>query len=242
MDVKFSALFYSKYSPNSTKLIKLINELTSIFVDIFKIKLICIDNEEIRKRILSSKNIKITYVPCILITYNDGGIEKYEGSDAFEWAESIINRFSTENENEENLEKQNIETEENIIIDEQPPIINQSKKQSNKKPIKQPPKEELTQLEDLEDLEELDEKPVYKNKSKNSNYTSIDDIDTEDENEDDIQDEIQDENNIQNLSNNNSKDKTALMIKKNSLLSLATQMQKSREDFVSKTDNKNKLK
>lgn len=239
MDIKFSVLIYSKYSPNSTKLIKLINELSTIFVDIFNIKLTCIDNENIRKQILSSKNIKITYVPSILIIYTDGGIEKYEGNDAFDWVESIILKYSPQKE--ENLEKQNIYNEETIyneenILEEQP--IKQSVKNSNKQFSKQPVKKIVKQSleQELEDLEELDEKSAYKkksNNSKNTNYTSIDDIDTEDEDEEeDLQHEI--------LINNNHVDKSASTIKKNSLISLATEMQKSREDFVSKTD-KNKL-
>jgi len=71
-------LFWSKYSANSKKIINLMNQYNA------KIESICIDNEEVRKRIAKDKKIGISVVPTILALYQNGVIEKYEGEKAFE--------------------------------------------------------------------------------------------------------------------------------------------------------------
>jgi hypothetical protein len=71
-------LFWSKYSANSKKIINLMNQYNA------KIESICIDNEEVRKRIAKDEKIGISVVPTILALYQNGVIEKYEGEKAFE--------------------------------------------------------------------------------------------------------------------------------------------------------------
>ena len=93
MSIKFTILLYSKYSPASKKIMKIIDDSTVDFTKYTKIASVCIDNEDIRQQIINSK-IDILYVPCILIVYEDGGIEKYEGEDAFKWVEDIIQKYS----------------------------------------------------------------------------------------------------------------------------------------------------
>ena len=93
MSIKFTILLYSKYSKFSTNIISTVNQYQSIFVENFNMKTLCIDNENIRKRVLNSKKISITCVPSILVIYEDGGVEKYENNDAFNWVEEIIKRF-----------------------------------------------------------------------------------------------------------------------------------------------------
>ncbi len=61
------------------------------FGNITGMKPVCIDNEKIRKRLNHSSNkIKVTSVPCILITRDDGSVEQYEGQTAFDWVNNII--------------------------------------------------------------------------------------------------------------------------------------------------------
>ena len=43
-----------------------------------------------------SNNIDIKFVPCILVVYPDGGVEKYEGSAAFRWVESVVRQYAPE--------------------------------------------------------------------------------------------------------------------------------------------------
>ena len=90
METTNTILMYSKYSKYSNTFIELLESSNIDFVKVTGLNIICIDNENIRKRIIDSKNVQIQNVPCILIVYNDGGVEKYEGSDAFKWAEDII--------------------------------------------------------------------------------------------------------------------------------------------------------
>ena len=54
---------------------------------------VCIDNELIRKQILKPNKIEILTVPCILIVYNTGSVEKYEGGSAFEWIEETVSKY-----------------------------------------------------------------------------------------------------------------------------------------------------
>lgn len=66
-------------------------------VDIFSktgLQALCIDNENVRRRIRQNRSIEITTVPCILTIYSDGGVEKYEGAHSFRWIEEVINRFA----------------------------------------------------------------------------------------------------------------------------------------------------
>ena len=71
-------LFWSKYSSHSKKLITLMNQYNA------HIEKVCVDNSDIRNRILNDKRITISVVPTILAVYTNGIIEKYEGEKAFE--------------------------------------------------------------------------------------------------------------------------------------------------------------
>ena len=76
---------------------KLISILSSCQLDLkvlVGLSTVCIDNKEIRKQILQKNNkIEILSVPCILIVYHTGEVEKYEGESAFEWIEETINKY-----------------------------------------------------------------------------------------------------------------------------------------------------
>ena len=86
----YTVLLYSKYSEFSKNLIKQIENSSFDFVNKKNLSTVCIDNDEIRSRILASNNMDIKNVPCILIIYEDGVVEKYEGDDAFKWVEDSI--------------------------------------------------------------------------------------------------------------------------------------------------------
>jgi hypothetical protein len=55
---------------------------------------VCIDNQDIRKRLLKNGKIEISVVPCILIVYRSGGVEKYEGDAAFQWIDEAVSKYS----------------------------------------------------------------------------------------------------------------------------------------------------
>lgn len=93
MDFSSCILLHSKYSNTSNSLIKYIKTCGINFDEIVKLQYVCVDNEEIRNRILKNTQIQIETVPCILLIYNDGGVEKYEGSDVFEWCKEVVKEF-----------------------------------------------------------------------------------------------------------------------------------------------------
>ncbi len=87
---RFSTLIYSKYSANSTKFLELIKNSGVDFTNLLKLELLCIDNQTIRNRIMKNTKIDIKSVPCVLIVFPDGNIEKYDGDSVFNWASTII--------------------------------------------------------------------------------------------------------------------------------------------------------
>lgn len=89
MEPQFSVLIYSKYSPNCKK-------ITTLLADSginLNLQPLCIDNEQIRKRIKGNKQLDVEVVPCILCLFPNGAVEKYEGSHAFNWIETIISQL-----------------------------------------------------------------------------------------------------------------------------------------------------
>jgi hypothetical protein len=119
MNQQYSVLFYSQYSPNCKRILNLIENSKIDFTLLFNLTNVCIDNAEIRNRILKSTNIKINNVPCLLTIYPDGGVEKYEGSHTFNWFEEIIDKY-----NKINLKQNEIPT--STISFNTPPIQAQS--------------------------------------------------------------------------------------------------------------------
>ena len=78
-------LFFSKYSNLSEKFLNMIKNYPKNIIEVLNISTVCIDNENIRKRILKSKNIKIQSVPSLLIITNSGEISLFENQTLFEW-------------------------------------------------------------------------------------------------------------------------------------------------------------
>ena len=72
---------------------KIMSVLSSSPVDlgtVVNLNAVCVDNKEIRERITKANKFEITTVPCILIVYREGAVEKYEGVKAFEWVDETI--------------------------------------------------------------------------------------------------------------------------------------------------------
>ena len=86
-------LLYSKYSARSKQLMDYINKSGVDLTNVIKLQSLCVDNKEVRTRITKNTQIGISSVPCILLIYQDGGIEKYEGISVFNWCEEVIKQF-----------------------------------------------------------------------------------------------------------------------------------------------------
>lgn len=81
-------MIYSKYSPSCDKLLQLINPVLDF-------RKICIDNNNVRQLVLTDpKNYNIRQVPCILVFYSNGVMNKYEGEEAFRWAHDTIEKMT----------------------------------------------------------------------------------------------------------------------------------------------------
>lgn len=76
---------------------KLMSALSSCPVDLgatVGLNPVCIDNEDVRKRLLKNGKIEVSIVPCVLIVYRTGGVEKYEGNAAFQWIEEAVSKYA----------------------------------------------------------------------------------------------------------------------------------------------------
>jgi hypothetical protein len=74
---------FSKYSKACNSFTDLINS-----ANIDYLSPVCVDNKEVRNRILNSK-FNIQSLPCLLFIYSVGNIEKFEGDSCFRWAEEL---------------------------------------------------------------------------------------------------------------------------------------------------------
>ena len=237
MSIKFTILLYSKYSKFSTNIISTVNQYQSIFVENFNMKTLCIDNENIRKRVLNSKKISITCVPSILVIYEDGGVEKYDNNDAFNWVEEIIKRFMFLQKQQEtpipssNVKEQELYSEE--ILEED---LEDSTIDIPQPPPKQQVKSRSKSIPKVKHNKNKQEKKQIQSKNNKipSNKTSIEDLEELELelDEEDIQENFEFKPEpIEQVESTN-----ALSEKRNDLLSLAAEMQKSRDSFVDNTD------
>ena len=93
MEPQHSVFLYSKYSPSCKRLITFL-ESNGIDAGNLNLQFLCVDNDKVRTRIMNAENFDVTAVPCILIIFPDGGVEKYEGPHAFRWIEEIVSRLT----------------------------------------------------------------------------------------------------------------------------------------------------
>lgn len=239
-------LLYSKYSQFSINLIEIVNKYQ---VPLLKL---CIDNKNIRRKISSSKQIKINYVPCILSLYSDGKVEQYEGESAFQWVlvyvEKLAKELSEKQSNIVNIESNIMDKQINTYSDSK----NSKKGKISKKQVINETDEESVISNDSEELEEIEK--IQNNKSKlrknkvgkkidkidkkekkvvkfaeNTPIEALDVIDSDIEPTKILNDDFEDERDTKTKE---------LPIKTNSLMQAAMEMQKLRETDAEK-ENKN---
>jgi hypothetical protein len=174
MEPQLSVLLYSKYSSSSKRLMNIMNTSNVDFTNKFALQTLCIDNEQIRNRVIKNKQIEITTVPCILLTFPDGGVEKYDGIYVFEWVEGIIRQFTKPVQNvpkiSEEEEKWRIQRAiEQKTVQEQK-ILQEYEKSKNIEKNEQ-------ENESKPQQQSSKRKPVNKTLPSNSGVTSIDDLD-----------------------------------------------------------------
>lgn len=252
MDIKLTIYLHSKYSENSKKFMDILKQVPENILFNMKFNSICVDNEKIRKSILNSTQMNIKVVPCILVIYNDGGVQKYEGPDAFIWLEDIIAKINADIEKEQQIlyEKQLIEQEKQQIIIEKKKLEEFHAAQQRSKVSSQNIKYEGEVEDEIEDEieieleEESQPQPISKKKKVYEKIkklppkkmvppqykkTSIEELESETEEYTENGEEELGEifENIESEREDTKKD--ALSLKKESLMSAAMAMQKSRE-------------
>ena len=156
-------LLYSNFSRSCLRLLDTVDELNQFI----KLDLLCIDNKDVRKRIISSKTFEIKKVPCLLIL-NDTTVEKYEGEKVFQWMSEIVENFKSQlgkqtetkqnrihskgqvkKVDEEEEVKQEVDEEENHEVEQKKEVRVQNKSRKSKI--------NMTRIEDLDDVEEENE-------------------------------------------------------------------------------------
>lgn len=92
MEYHLCILLYSKFSASSKQIFSIIDSYPN-FSSIIGLSTLCIDNEEIRQRLYKSTKLSISTVPCLLLVYKTGAVEKYEGKQSFQWIEENIKKY-----------------------------------------------------------------------------------------------------------------------------------------------------
>jgi hypothetical protein len=84
--VRFMTLIWSRHESNSAKLFQMLQGNPNV-------RTLCFDNAETRKRVQSSSNVAIKYIPTILAVYNSGKIDKFETlPELFEMAHMLVRK------------------------------------------------------------------------------------------------------------------------------------------------------
>ena len=187
MEFNSSILLYSKYSVSSKKLIDFINSSGIDLTNLIKLQLLCIDNEEVRKRIIKNKQIDITSVPCLLLIYQDGGLEKYDSDAVFKWFEQIIKKNidqrvdqRVDQKVDQRVVKRVDQRADQRIENISEEIVKNEPERTNKKYVSEKKK--------LKKEEEKNRKN-FENRNKTKAVTSIDDLISEEDNVENIVEE-----------------------------------------------------
>jgi len=88
---------YSKYSNKC-------QEVLNVIRDVEYIEKVCVDSPQMREFILNANNIRVTVVPCVLVIYASGDIEKYDNHSLTLWLQEMI-RVNSPPEEQQQLEK-----------------------------------------------------------------------------------------------------------------------------------------
>ena len=99
-DSHVTVVMYSKFSQGCSAFLEILSKVPT-----FKHTLLCIDNEDVRKRVLSPQSkLNVTEVPCIFRIYERNGyVETFEGERAFTILNTHYNHYLEKLEKEQLL-------------------------------------------------------------------------------------------------------------------------------------------
>lgn len=201
---------YSKFSNSSKEFVESSSDLPINFV--------CIDNKEVRNRVISDPKLQITFVPCILSVFADGRLEKFEGVDAFKWLENI--KSNTKQSPEQPPAQPPA----------QPPV--QSPAQQVTEPPAQPPAQQVTDPSATEKNNEFSQHDFHSQQMRNK-HSKISDLEFEEEVDDEssqvssgMKSSLSDKENLMTKSMNKVSTKNS---GKKDIMAAAREMEKMRE-------------
>lgn len=88
MDPDYLIVLYSKYSSQCKLILDVYNRASVDYI-----KLLCIDNVDVRTSVLKSQKLNLTTVPCVLLMYRDGSMEKFETGDVASWIKTQLEKY-----------------------------------------------------------------------------------------------------------------------------------------------------
>ena len=166
MNQQLYVLLYSKYSTHSVNLLNYVSSAPINLTHTIGLNLLCIDNEDVRNRIRNTKAIQISVVPSVLVVYPSGGVEKYEGVNAFKWIEETVTGLLPPPPPKPPTPPPEPESEEEDEPEEKPMAIS-----SLKPPINKP--EEPNEPEKGDKIIDLDREKLEDSAKKHINANSL---------------------------------------------------------------------
>ena len=109
---------YSEFSKKCKKIKKMIDNQLNI-------EYISIDSKDIRDCINNDKKLYIKKVPCILMMYDNGTVEKYEGDKCFQICKTLLKK----KEQRQQKEQQELQHKIDIQVQNQLKVLNNKYKQ-----------------------------------------------------------------------------------------------------------------
>lgn len=216
MNFSLCVFLYSKYSTNSQKLLDIITKSNIDLTKEINMEFVNIDNQKIREKILKNKSIDVSSVPCILLIYSNGQIEKYENEAVFKWINEILN-FLLQSNQSSDFQNQELQRQKMQLEEERKQL-------------------ELEKNKLIEIVEKKTKKNIERDKStgfttktkKAVKVTSIDDLESEDdENEEEFVPQLPQTNSSGNRSSSSS---NAAIQKSSDIMSKAKELAKGREE------------
>lgn len=161
-------IIYSRFSPSCRRFIDVLGSPDGF-------TFVCIDHPKIRSRVLKDEKLNVKTVPTVLTPLPEGGVEKYDGVNAFRWLQNVKEFFMTQNQPMRRQQQPHPQHQQQPQQQSRPQPQPQPQQQPQAPPPEQPqpppakkkskrvvfeeeaPPPQATSIEDLEEDDEEDE-------------------------------------------------------------------------------------
>lgn len=161
-DIKLTAFLYSEYSNYANEFMQVASNLPPQLQAQLRPVYLSVDTEAIRSMIKNSLSITVRSVPCVLILYTDGVVEKYEGDTAFTWLEELLTPLEqpeiepVPDPRLGEMERKLAEMEQ-LLRNAQAPQQEPVPRRRQPKPVREPEQPKATSISTLPDISEVGE-------------------------------------------------------------------------------------